>query len=345
VRTLSERIADVRRVVAAGAVVVRAEARLAPEIAETSGLSLEGARLGLTRHVETAPTDDQCRLLVERAGDAEIIHVVLAANVFVAPLRAIALALAGSERVIVKPSRRAPVFARALVEALGDSRVTVANELDFESVASGEVHVYGRDTTIAHIRSRVGAGATVRGHGAGMGIAVVSGDADLDDAARALADDIVPFDQRGCSSPRVAFVGGGIERSRAFCAALSADLERLAIEVPRGVLDDDERAQAVRYGETIAFSGEVWRGTAHVVGLASSVKIPPPGRHLHVVPMASLDQLEEHLAPFSRYVVAVGSDEPTRLDRSVPAHARRSFLGAMQRPPLDGPVDLRPDTG
>jgi Acyl-CoA reductase (LuxC) len=345
VRTFSERVADVRRVVAAAQEVVGARAAFAPEIARTSGLSVEGVMLGLTRHLETDPTDDDVRALVERAGNAEWVHVVLAANVFVAPLRAIAIAFAASERVAVKPSRRAPTFAQALVGALADPRVTVESDVDLERVANGEVHVYGRDATIAAIRSRVGAGVRVRGHGAGMGVAVVTSRADVDEAARAIADDIVPFDQRGCLSPRVAFVEGGGERARAFCAALSAELERFATTVPRGVIDDEERAEAVRYGETIAFSGEVWRGAGHLVGLASSVAIPPAGRHLHVVPIVSMTELQEKLAPFARYVVAIGSDDPARAASGALPQARPSLLGAMQRPPLDGPVDLRGDAG
>jgi len=344
VRTSSERVADVRRVVAAGHALVARAATLAPEIARTSGLSVEGALLGLARHVESDPTEDEARRLVERAGEAERVHVVLSANVFVAPLRAVAIALAASECVVVKPSRRAPTFARALVEALGDPRVTLAPDAPLERVTSGEVHVYGRDATVAAIRSSVGADVKVRGHGAGMGVAVVTSHANVGEAARALADDVVPFDQRGCLSPRVAFVEGGIDRARALAAALSSALDAFATKVPRGRLDDDERAEAVRYGETIAFSGEVWRGADHLVGLGSTVVVPPPGRHLHVVAVDSLDELEERLAPLARYVVAVGADDGARVAAWVPAHARRSPLGAMQRPPLDGPVDLRRDT-
>jgi hypothetical protein len=344
-RTFSERAADVRRVVQAGRAVALAAATLAPEIARTSGVSLEGATLGLARHVETDPSEDELRALIAYAGGAEAVHVVLAANVFVAPLRAIAIALAASERVVVKPSRRAPTFARALVDALGDPRVTIAPDGELERVTRGEVHVYGRDATIAAVRSRVGPDVRVRGHGAGMGVAVVTGQASLHEAARALAEDIVPFDQRGCLSPRVAFVEGGIDRARELCVALSSELDAFATTVPRGPLDDDERAEAVRYGETLAFSGERWRGREHAVGLASSVVVPPPGRHLHVVPIASFDELSELLAPLARYVVAVGSDALERVANALPTHARRSLLGLMQRPPLDGPVDLRGDAG
>ncbi len=344
-RTLSERAADVRRVVEAGRAVVRGRASLVDEIARTTGLSPEGVALGFAHHVEISATDDDVRALVERAGDAESVHVVLAANVFVAPLRAIAVAVAASERVVVKPSRRAPTFARALVLALDDSRVVVERDVRFEDV-HGEVHVYGRDASIAAVRARVGRDAKVRGHGAGMGVAFVTARAEVDEAARLVADDVVPFDQRGCLSPRVVFVEGESDRARAFSVALDGSLEALAAGVPRGALDDDERAEATRYTETIAYGGDVWRATSHVVGLAASVVVPPPGRHVHVVPVSGVDELVERIAPFARYVVAVGSDDPARAaPHAAFARARLSLLGRMQRPPLDGPVDLRKDAG
>jgi hypothetical protein len=78
------------------------------------------------------------------------------------------------------------------------------------------------------------------------------------------------------------------------------------------------------------------------VGVAPSIAIPPPGRHLVIVPAGDLDAVAAMLAPLARHVVAVGSDD-LDVARVAPPHARRSLLGAMQRPPFDGPVDLRPE--
>src|SRR5208283_100464 len=104
--------------------------------------------------------------------------------------------------VAVRPSRREPHFARALVERAGDPGLTLVEEVDPARLFGGEVHVYGRDATIASVRGRVGERVRVRGHGAGMGIAIVSAQARLEAAADSLAEDVVAFDQRGCLSPR-----------------------------------------------------------------------------------------------------------------------------------------------
>jgi hypothetical protein len=85
----------------------------------------------------------------------------------------------------------------------------------------------------------------------------------------------------------------------------------------------------------------VLEGESFLIGVGDVATLPPSGRHAHVVPFASPASLDEALAPFAPYVAAIGSngvegDGP----RTIP-YARRSALGRMQKPPLDGPVDLR----
>ena len=336
-RSAADRARDVRRLVEAARAVVRDRARWAAEIAASSGLSPEGVERAFLRHVEVDASDDAIAALVARAGDAPEVHVVLSANVFVAPLRAMAIARAASGRVRVRPSRRDPTFARALVDGARDPAIAIA-DFDVANVDRGEIHVYGRDETIADVRRR--ARVKVRGHGAGMGVALVSRDARVDDAARALAEDVVAFDQRGCLSPRVAIVLGD---ARAFADALSAALADEERTVPRGVLSEDEAAEAARWCGSVAFAGELARGRAHAVAIAPASAIPPPGRHVLVVPAADEAAAAAIVAPLARHVVAVGSDDAALAARVAPPHARRSALGDMQRPPLDGPVDLRPE--
>src|SRR5215470_10824431 len=115
-RTEVERIADVKHLVDAARAVVRDRAAIAGEIARATGLSTEGVELGFTKHVEIDPTDDDLASLVRAAGSAKHVAVILSANVFVAALRAIALARAASPSVVVRPSRREPHFARAIID-------------------------------------------------------------------------------------------------------------------------------------------------------------------------------------------------------------------------------------
>ena len=201
-------------------------------------------------------------------------------------------------------------------------------------IAEGELHVYGRDQTIAGVRARAARGVRVRGHGAGMGVAIVAG-GDVQAAAESLAQDVIAFDQRGCLSPRVAF-SFAEDLPEALHAALGAAAQR----VPRGLLFPEEGAEAARYADTATFSGRLFRGREHLVG-TGPLLLPPPGRHVHVVPVATERDLAVELERMAPAVVAVGAEDPERFAKILPRHARTSRLGEMQRPRLDGPVDLR----
>jgi hypothetical protein len=349
-RSTGDRVADVRRLLSAAEAVFHDRAGLAEAIATTTGLSPEGVELGFAS-LERDATDGELRALVAAAGDVPSVHVVLSANVFVAPLRALALARAAAERVTVCPSRRDPVLARALVERLaagGDGAVRIVDERDAAAIDADEIHVYGRDETLAAIRARVAATSrrTVRGHGAGLGVAIVSSGIDVDVAAERVARDVVPFDQRGCLSPRFAIVLGDDARAGAFARALHERLGAWSTQVPRGALTSDERVEAQRWRGTMAFAGELFEGAGHVVALAppgTSWWLPPSGRHIQVMAHRDMTDLAARLAPIVPVVVAVGTDDPSRVLAALPllAAVRSSALGQMQRPALDGPVDLR----
>jgi hypothetical protein len=352
VRSVGARIDDVRRWLAAARAVVRDRAHIVPDLVRSTGLSRAGVELGLERCLEVEATDDELRALVAEAGDVRCVHVVLSANVFVAPLRAIALARAASERVVVRPSRREPVLARALAERAGDTGVTLTDTIDIEAIEEGEVHVYGRDETIASVRASAHPGVLVRGHGAGMGVAIVSMSmrmsmsqrARLDVAAGALADDVVLFDQRGCLSPRVAVVEGDEARAQSFALELDAALTARERDIPRGALGTDERAELRRWADANAYAGTLHHAADHAVAFVpprAPLLVPPPGRHVQVACASDLDEARGLLAPIRRFIVCVGANDVARAAAIAPAHARLATLGSMQRPPLDGPVDKR----
>jgi acyl-CoA reductase LuxC len=338
-------MAAVRRFLEAARQVHAERARIAGDIVRATGLTAEGVELGFDS-LERGATDDELRSLVGAAGRADRIHIILSAGVFVAPLRAIVVARAASDCVTVRPSSRDPILARALVEVARDDAVRVVEERDVRRIRGDEVHVYGRDGTISAVRAAVTPGTIVRGHGAGMGVALVTRRADVDAAAAALAADVVPFDQRGCLSPRVAIVEGDRSRAVSFAQALDGHLRAWGKRVPRGLLSSEERAQLAHWQDALAFGGRLWRGEQHALALGPEnvpPVIPPPGRHVYLVPLdalGSLDAIFEHVA---RYIVAIGTDDPVGLARIARAHARArvSALGRMQYPPLDGPVDLR----
>ncbi|WP_437572758.1 acyl-CoA reductase [Sorangium sp. So ce542] len=361
----------VERVVAAAARIADARDPLGQEarrrLPGTSGLSPEGVELALGRHLEIAPSSGDLDALVATAGRARRCHVVLAANVCTAPLRAIAVAAATAPEVLVRPSRRDPVVAELLARALsadegfardggaialvadvalGDAGAQAAGEEPRDGAPRAELHVYGSDQTVATLRAQAGRGVLVRGHGAGLGLAVVGPDARLAEAARDIADDVVPFDQRGCLSPRFVLVEGPAERAEALARALHEALAAAGTRVPRGPLDGAARAEVAMYRATLEAVGSFREGEGHGVGVdpaPRSLLLPPAARVVHVA-ASSAGAARALLAPIRGAITAIGAGGGGELARAVSdaaPRARVSALGWMQRPPLDGPVDLR----
>jgi hypothetical protein len=345
---VSDRAARVERVLAIGARIADENDSLGKSarsrLFETSGLSREGVELALSEHLERGATTSELAAFVASAAEATACHVVLSANVCTASLRAIAFALATSTDVVVAPSRRDPVIAEIVVAALAvdlelGAQVRLA-ELG-EKPSKGELHIYGADETIAAIRRAAQDGVLVRGHGSGLGAAIVDGAADLDAAAAALARDVVPFDQAGCLSPRFALVGGGPEKAERFAKALDRELGALGQKIPRGVLDVSTRAELARYRAAMQAIGSFEEGRHHAVGFDPTPRalvLAPAARVVHVV-AAEGETLEALLAPFTNALTTIGT-ESERLSRAWPC--RVTELGKMQKPPFDGPVDLRP---
>ena len=322
-----------------------------------TGLSNASIELSLSRHLETAIAPGDLEKLVARAVAAPRVHVVLSANVFTGVVRAVALAVAAAPSVLVRPSSREAVLAPLLRSALAEHGDSAPFELSdrLDPAFGDHVQVYGRAETIAAIRASSPAGVTVHGHGPGFGIAFVSAGAleeggapvDLATLAARLSWDIVPFDQRGCLSPRVAFVDGSREDAERFASCLAAELETRENEVPRGAVTEEERRVGAIYRQTLQAIGQYREGKGAAVGLdldPRAIILPPSGRFLHVARIAGAGQLSQLLSPYRGAITCVGVGDPARhtVDLAVLAPGARILpFGDMQRPPLDGPVDLR----
>ena len=328
---------------------IEARARLV----DASGLSPEGVELALSECLETSASRDDVARLIRRAGEAPTTWVVASANVCTAAVRAVALAVATSRRVMVRPSRRDPVLAEMLVRELAADatfnglgcEISIAPAL--LPAAGDEVHVYGRDETIAAITASIPAGVVVRGHGSGFGVAVVEADDDLEAASAAIARDVVRFDQRGCLSPRVVVAGGDAARALAIGRALARALSSWSTRVPLGRVALAEAGAIALFRRSMQALGDVEGEGGHLVAIpvgARSIVLPPPARAL-VVTRASPENVAGLLSYVSQFLAAIGrkiADSPlSRALARVAPGARTSDLGEMQRPPLDGPVDLR----
>ena len=313
------------------------------ELPRATGLSNEGVELALVECLETEPSDAELEALLSAVRPAPAAHVLLSANVFVATHRAAALALAASARVRVRPSRREPVFARLLAEA-APGLFEIVPELAPEP--GDAVYAYGSDETLEAVRASLPSGVAFHAHGAGIGVAVVDSPHATSETARALARDVVPFDQRGCLSPRaLVFVGTDAEAG-AFAGLVARELATLAVDVPLGTLDPEENADVDRFRDTVTYAGETFAAGPGWLGVSArdAFGVAPIGRNLLVVPTSDPVRL---LAPATRLIAALGfatdSTLESELARALP-FARRGALGRMQRPPFDGPVDRREAT-
>jgi len=318
---------------------------------ESTGLSLQGVELALSQCLELQPTEVELRTLCQSVPRAPRAHVLLSANVFVAAHRAIALALAAAAHVEVRASTREPVMAALLHEA-DPGLFRLVDEL---APAPGDhVWLYGEDRTIAKLRDDFSSGVVIHAHGPGIGVAVVQATADAEQvaerqlaaAAKSLAHDVIPFDQRGCLSPRLALVLGTPATGKVFAEPLSRELARLESTVPRGSLSRDEAADAAWYRDTVRYCGGLLRAGQGWVGVdleSDGLLLPPIGRNVQVVRVTDLQGV---LGPLVPAIAAVGLAGPRELGervRELVPRARYSILGSMQKPRFDGPVDRRPD--
>ena len=338
------RSARVERVLAAAATLADATSResrlLRQSLLETTGLSYAGIELALTRSLETRANAHEMSALLASTPVTPAAHVLLSGNVFVAALRAIAIAVASSTRVFVRTSRRDPSLTKALHELVPEL-FTLVPEL--RPSAGDHVWAYASDDTLAWVRAALPRGVWFHPHGHGFGVAVIepSATADLASAARAIALDTALFDQRGCLSPRLVCVVGTIVQARSVAQALASTLVGVEREVPPGSRSPEETAEARRARDTATYAFETIDAGSGWLSVGTQIVVPPPSRSLHVV--GSTEPLLM-LARLSRSITSIGASVSGSLHRELSRcfpGARLVGLGHMQTPPLDGPVDRR----
>jgi len=310
-------------------------------LAPSTGLSPAGVELAFTRCLETEPSAAELATLVASVRPAPRVHVILPANVFVAAHRAIALALAASPRVFVRPSRREPHFARLLAEAT-PGLFELTDEIRPDP--GDHVWAYGGDASLGSVRSALPAGVTLHARGPGYGVAVIDAAHVTAATAALLASDIVPFEQRGCLSPRLALVVGATDLAERFAWLAAEALGEASERVPLGRLDDAELADARAFRDAYRYAAVLFAAGPGVVASSATERwgVAPSGRHLVVAACSDPSTLLAKRAP---ELTTVGvAAVPTLRDtlRECLPHARVVPLGTMQRPTFDGPADRRP---
>jgi len=312
-------------------------------IVASSGLSPQGVEFALQRCLESSPPEAEISALIRSTPSAQVAHVLLSANVFVAAHRAIAIALAASEHVRVRASRREPAMAELLLAGAPNSFQLVG---ELSPHAGDRLWAYGSDGTMDEVAVTLPPGVALHAHGAGFGVAVMDGSVSESEWAEllpALAEDIALFDQRGCLSPRVLLVNAEPPFVGEVARRLAHELATLERRVPRGQLTALELSEIARYRDTAHFTGEVLEAGLGFVTLGPADRwlLPPTGRNIHVVTSRdALSALTPHRPLLTSCAYAGEPRLGQALSRAIPG-ARSCRFGQMQRPPFDGPVDRR----
>jgi hypothetical protein len=166
----------------------------------------------------------------------------------------------------------------------------------------------------------------------------------LEPLCDAIVRDVIPFDQRGCLSPRLVLLHASRSFAETFSECLAERLTLAGRTVPRGELSLPEAAELHRYTQTMKFVGGLRsseHGTVALDPADERLYLAPVGRVLHVTvtqdPLARFRELAPRLTTVG---LSVGEQESARLRALLPGR-RLVELGEMQHPAFDGPVDLR----
>jgi phenylacetate-CoA ligase len=298
--------------------------------------SLQGLALGLTRPVLLAELQrelgradlldrwqpDEWSIGHARGFPLGVVAQVLAGNVFLGGVTALAQSLLTRNAVLLKLSREDSGFTALFIQALrqADSAGVVSAALAACSWSSEQeplnevvrqeadaVVVWGGESAVAAYPAERCGGRVIH-YGPRLGIGVVLAGVELSQALPALAWDVALWEQKACSSPRVVLVedaDGSGALPREVAHGLSRALTAVRSALPPRKLSLDEKAEALTIRE-IAW----WREQVQVVttepGLDRTVllarepplDVPLGHRTVVVAPLPGLDHLSQLLAPY-----------------------------------------------
>jgi hypothetical protein len=221
----------------------------------------------------------------------------------------------------------------------------------------------GSDETISSIRNRLASNRRFVAYGHRFSIAVLGpgttqSEGLLEQTTKGLALDIARWDQLGCLSPvDLYLVGLSPTASKRVAERIAMALEELSTTMPRGEHSAEilaahsvERTEA-RMRAAVAKDGAYFDGKDFAVALESDARARPAPlvRFTHLLPVASMADLERALAPFSSHLSSAalaGFDEPdserigSQLKRL--GVSRICAPGRLQTPPIDWPHDGMP---
>lgn len=252
--------------------------------------------------------------------------------------------LAG-HRVILKPSRREPVFAKLLVSSVKEIAkehlpVKIRTRLPRHPSVAARWVVYGKDETLETLRRRARMRPNLIGFGSRLSVAVIGkcpAPKNAWELYRKAAWDVVLYDTQGCLSPRAFFVRR--RDAAVFARGLARAMEVLDQKLPRRV---DSPLDAESFWQQWKFRAS--QGRAKIfrerVVLQEDFPFEPCGlrRVVFVIPFRSEIELRKRIRPWRSKLSTVAlldSADANRWKKVFGAdHAIRwCDVGKMHRPP------------
>jgi hypothetical protein len=252
-----------------------------------------------------------------------VVAQILAGNVFLGGVVALAQSLLTRNPVVLKLSAEDSGFTELFVESLheSDPAGVVANAVvvcqwaskqdELNAVVREEadaVVVWGGASAVAAYPQEKCRGRVIH-YGPRLGVGVVLDGADLNATLPALAWDVALWEQRACSSPRVLFVEDTDTLPKRVAEGLNAELTRVRNELPPRPLTLDEKAEVLSFRELAWWSGktDVFApdgSMSHTVLQVPQLPadIPLGARTVLVVPIRNAHDLPNVLRPLREYL-------------------------------------------
>lgn len=287
--------------------------------------------------------------LVRAFAPRRILHV-LSGNAPAAALQTILRGLLlGSENFCKLPAGGIPevlAFRARLPKALAE-RLHVSEDLPTSWVEHADAAVlFGRDETIAALRTALPPGLPILAHGHRLSFAIVFEDPQFRSVDGA-AHDVSVFDQQGCLSPHVIFVREKRKlTASAYAQRLAAAMARFENHTPRGALTVSE-ANSIRTlreettfraanGEPLDLFASGDTAWTVIADRTANLPLSPLNRVIFVKPLTS--ELAPLLAPHRAHLSTCGIWPANAANRDFAAargFSRICAIGRMQSPPLD----------
>ena len=285
-------------------------------------------------------------------------HVIAGNTPLLAWVSIIRALLVRSASLVKLPSNASARWARVFHQSLAEVAPELAacvfltewtggtRELDAALCRQSDlVMAHGSDGTLHALRSVCSAGTPLVGYGHRVSFGLLLPGADIHDAARGFARDVLIYDQGGCLSPQTVYILGDFEDARRFAAALADALALVSAKYPLPVRAASA-AGAVRDARALAWMEDgaaVWQGDdlrwTVIARLDRAFRGSPTFGVISVQPLGSLADLPEALSAVASRLQ--GCAVAGNADGYLPGVSYLCRPGEMQAPPLSWRQDGR----